>query len=90
MNVELHKIFPERTLEGIKGMRRLAKFKERVARHLAEEALSGTPPGSVRSPHGPESESEGEMPRCGISESSSGSEGPMFECGDTPPPRSAM
>ena len=64
MNVELLKMFPERTLEGIKGMRRLAKFKERGSRHLAEEAALGTPPGMVRSPHGPVGESEGEMPRC--------------------------
>ena len=44
INVELSKQFPDRTLEAIKGMRRLPKYKARVVEYLQEKHLLPTLP----------------------------------------------
>ena len=44
MNKQLSYLFPERTLEGIKGMRRLPKYKARVGSCAELEALTDTLP----------------------------------------------
>ena len=42
MNVQLSELFPERTLEAIKGIRRLLKYKLRLNLFLAEDKLRST------------------------------------------------
>ena len=44
MDVQLSKLFPDRTLEAIKGMRRLQKYMARVKFFLREENAQHTPP----------------------------------------------
>ena len=46
LNIELSKLYPNRTLEAIKGMRRLPKYRARVAHFLMEDNLP--PPHPVR------------------------------------------
>ena len=84
MNKQLSYLFPERSLEGIKGMRRLPKYKVRVGSCAEVEARVDTLPVTDWSPPVPGCVSWGASPGEDKDEESSGSEGPPYECGETP------
>ena len=60
INVRLSELFPERTLDAIKDMRRLPKFRAIVETFLESEELQGTLPEMDRSPPEPVSVNESE------------------------------
>ena len=88
MNVELSKKFPDRTLDAIKGMRRLAKYKARVAKYLEEVNLLPTlsemdvPPPEQGSQ---KEDSESRVELSGDNGRASSSYDPCNESGDTLP-----
>ena len=85
LNRQLSIEFPCRTLEAIKGQRRLPKYRCRVERHLELLELHGTSPEMVRSPPEQGSSVVGEQSPTDKLDRLSSVHGPAYDCGDTPP-----
>ena len=85
LNRQLSREFLCRTLEAIKGQRRLPKYRCRVDRYLEFFELHGTSPEMVRSPPEHGSSVVGELSPTVKQDRRSSVHGPVYDCGDTPP-----
>ena len=85
MNVKISDRFPERSFDGIEDMRRLAKYKKRVANFLETGFLLDTLPEIKRSPPERGRIGTGDMPLSDKDECNRGEERPPYDCGEMPP-----